>query len=289
MKQQLTECHFFRIFSLTKSVILFLMLSAVLGCVKKGTDSSPKPPIQSVNPTVYTKPEPVNLTPETVDKFVDWASSSGLDEQEKVRNAIKESSGNEKVLNELITRFEKVDTTDLSYSLVVLSLIGEMQNPASMPWLEKQVYRPIPPNLSSPHGGLNSTDIVEMVATKAVECLAYLKNEKSDRLTLRVIAKHSSATVRSAAIDAYLYNHNDSEEAKRQLMEVIQKGDLLLLDRARFTRAKDSKAFNATVERFNKLHPEQLAQSPGEPTEKGPKYDTTKIGTINEPPKLIRK
>jgi hypothetical protein len=274
-----------------KTFQMLLLVGLLVGCTKKQTETEkpPDPPRQSTNPTVIAKPKPVDLTPINVDAFIKWASASGLDEREKIREEIKKSSQNTEVLKALIDRFEKVDTLDLSYSLVVLSLIGELQNPSSQKWLEKQINRPIPTVKETPHGGLNSGDVIEMISSKAVESLAYLKTNESDRATLNVIVKHPSKAVRAAAIDAYLFNHGDTDDIKAKLKQSVRKEDLIYLDRVRFLREKDAKTFNAKIDRFYEQHPNEKAEAPGEGTEKRTRPDTTKFVKPIAPPKFERK
>lgn len=272
-----------------KSKILFFTLLSMImvNCTDRKRGKEPQPPKRSENPTVITKPEPVELTVQNIDPFIAWASASDLNEKEKVRSNIQRASTDRAVLQELIKRFEKVDTLDITYSLIVMGIIGELQNPASQTWLIRQANRPIPVTRKTPHGALTGSDIIEIISSKAVESLAYLKASDSDIAVLDIIAKHPSAAVRSAAIDAYLYNHEDSEDAKAMLKRVMQPNDLLLLDRVRFKKTNDSKAFNAAQDKFYRLHQEEMYEAPGKPTIKEVrKSDTIKVVKEITPPRL---
>jgi predicted component of type VI protein secretion system len=267
-----------------KIVFLMILLVTVISCSKTKKEKVQMPPKQSITSTVLTKPKATELTVETTDSFIAWAASSSMEEKEEVRSNIKKVSTNEGVLQELIKRFEKVDTLDVSYSLIVLSLIGELQNPKSEPWLLKQVNRPIIELKDIPHASLSQRDLVEMLSSKAVECLAYLRTKSAEESLRNIISKHPSGSVRSAAIDAYLYNHDDSKEARAILQRIVQPDDLPLLDRARF-KATDSKAFNSIQEEFYKKHEKERVVAPGEASVKNiKKSDSIKIEQAISPP-----
>ena len=55
--------------------------------------------------------------------------------------------------------------------------------------------------------------------------LAYLCSEEAFAVTREVAAKHSSRQVRIAAINSYLFNHNDSAKAQADLSQQIQSVD----------------------------------------------------------------
>lgn len=256
------------------------------GTKKDGTRAEEEaPPKQSEQPVNIDKAKPVALTPSTVKEFTAWASGSDVGEKEAVRESIAKASKDGEVLKQLFAEYEKVKTSDVGYSLVVLSVIGEMQNPASLPGLRDIIYTQLPKPKEEPHAALTELDLVEMLASKAVECAAYLKTAESNRLVLEVVAKHPSQAVRSAAIDAYLYNNGDTEKAKATVSRAAQEKDRILVDRTRFAKGGKKEAFDRQLEIFYKKYPQEVAEQPGEPEKTDRKKDTVGTAKSINPPK----
>ena len=269
--------------------ILFIFLCLMFNACndKKKQNEKETPPQQSENPIIYEKAEPVELTPETVDAFINWASGSELEERENVRKEILKASKNEEVLKLLFNSYEKVTTNDFGYSLIVLSIIGEMQNVNSLPFFEKIIFQKIPENNEAFHSGLTQSDLVEILISKAVECAAYLRTAESYQLILKVASEHNSAAVRSSAIDAYLYNNNDSQEAKNVLEQTIRDYDINLIDRTRFTRNSTKEVFDDNLNSFYKKNPKEIPPDPEFIKPDDRQKDSTRIKIVQpiNPPK----
>ena len=272
----------------TRIFLLWLLLAWACNNVKNTTQEN-EPPKQSKEPVVITKAQPVALTPESVKEFVLWASGSGLDEQEKVREAIQKAAHDDVVLKLLFQEYDSVEINDVGYSLIVLSIIGELKNPTSIPQLVAIINQELPAIDSAVHSGLSNRDYAEILASKAVECLAYLRTPEANQLTLKVIAEHNSSAVRSAAIDAYLFNNGDSREAKDRLRKIVKEEDKPLIDRVRFKRTGDAASFNAELNRFYELNPKEVAENPGEPSQKLKLSDSSNMENPVTPPKRKQK
>ncbi len=259
------------------SSILFFLFS----CKEKKENL----PQQSKNPTQYQKPQFVPLTAQNIDSFIAWASASGVNEKERVRGEINKMSRDTTISDLLFERFDRVSTGDISYSLVVLSIIGELKQTRNISRFEKIVWQRIPASSSDLHGGLDSADLIEILASKAVESIAWIKTPESDKSILRVIREHSSQPIRAAAIDAYLFSKGDSEEAKQYLLRIVRKEDAPFIYKARFKDGKGDKSFNEAIERFYKQFPEAIAAAPGDPTEKVEADTSRPEKLINPPPR----
>jgi len=216
----------------------------------------------------------IPLTLPNVQEFVRWAARVDRLGRLKVRQQIEIARQNkeqgkeqgEVVSKALFKQFETAPEQDLGQRLIILSIIGELKNPLSTTRLTEIVNNPLPEADSIVHGVLSSKDAVEMIQSKAVQCLAYLNNRVADSLTLSVIKSHPSKAVRSAAIDAYLYNHGDSLAAKQRLRNLLRDEnlfeDLPFVDRIRNTKNISREAFDEGIERFYALHPEARAPKP---------------------------
>ncbi len=263
----------------------FMFIMACDDKKKQEVQDNNPPPKQSENPTTYQKAERTELTSTTVKEFIQWSSGSDLKEREEVRREITKASKDEEVLKLLFEEFERVYIEDVGYSLIVLSIIGELKNPAALPQLEKIIYKELPEQEEKFHSGLTKRDFVEMLSSKAVECAAYLKTKASNRSVLNAVAQHPSNAVRSSAIDAYLFNNDDSEEAKKALREVVQENELHLIDRVRFLRNSNEEEFDRNLSLYYKAHPDQVAPEPGPPTEESREKDSIKVVRPIQPPK----
>lgn len=242
------------------TVLVFCLAGAT--CHRKEKDESKQPPIRSEQ-TVIEQIMPVPLSIETIDQFIAWASRSDSTGQLKVREEILKAREDSKVLAPLFDRLEKTGINDIGTSLIILGVIGELKNSQTIGRLDTLIWQPLPEEEEVGHGGLSKRDLVEMLESKTVECLAYLRTDVSDQNTLRVIREHPSLAVRSAAIDAYLYNHEDSAEAKERLRPFLQEKELPFLDRVRRTSFGDRDTFNERLKRFYEFHPEAIAPEPG--------------------------
>jgi hypothetical protein len=209
--------------------------------------------------------DPVELSAESVDEFLAFASRVGSEDRERLRELISVAREDRGVVDRLFERLDRDRQADFGAALVTLSVIGELRRADALGRLEHLVWEELPEADEVGHGALSSRDLLEMLQSKSVEGIAYLATEEADELTLRVIRQHPSAVVRSAAVDAFLFNHHDSEEARARLQEVLPQKDAAFADRVRHTRSMDRDEFNVGLRRFYALHPEEVAPEPGRP------------------------
>jgi 2-oxo-4-hydroxy-4-carboxy--5-ureidoimidazoline (OHCU) decarboxylase len=209
--------------------------------------------------------EPVELSTESVDEFLAFAGRAGSEDQERIREMISAAREDREVVDRLFQRLDGDRRTDFGAALVTLSVIGELRRADALGRLEHLVWEELPEADEVGHGALSSRDLLEMLQSKAVEGISHLATDEADELTLRVIRDHPSTAVRSAAVDAFLFNHHDSDEAQASLQEVLQPKDAAFADRVRHTRSMDRDEFNAGLRRFYALHPEEVASEPGRP------------------------
>jgi len=205
----------------------------------------------------------VPLTPETIDEFIAWASRSTVTNDAIVEEEIKKAQNDTTVLRLLFGRLQKTRQNDLGSSLITLSIIGQMRNPAAIEKLYNLVREEMPKGEEIVDEGLTKHDALEMLKVKAVHGLAYIRTPQADSLVLRIIRQDSLRATRVAGIDAFLYNRGDSPEAKKQLEPHLKPEDKILLDRVRYTSTITPEEFNEGLNRFYELHPEQLPPDPG--------------------------
>jgi len=216
-------------------------------------------------PYAVARAEPVELSADRVDEFLAFAGRAGSGDRERVREMISAGREDRGLVDRLFERFERDRKADFGLAVVTLSVIGELRRADALPRLERLVWEELPETDHVGHGALGRRDIVEMFQSKAAEAIAYLATVDADAVTLRVIGNHASTAVRSAAVDAYLFNHHDSDEARATVRGVLRPGDVAFLDRVRHARAMDVDSFNAGLTHFYSAHPEEVAPQPGRP------------------------
>jgi hypothetical protein len=225
----------------------------------------------------------VGLTPQTVDSFIERAIRADSADRLRIAQEIARASDDTVVVRELARRLTGTGIRDLGTSLVIVGILGEMRNRRTLRPLDSVVWQPMPRSDTVRHGELNERDLVEMLASKAVEAVAYLRADTSDALTLRVIREHPSKLVRGAAIDAYLYNHGDSSETRERLRGLVRPEDRSLLDRARRSRSSSRDAFNLGLEQFYRRYPNEVAPPPGQARKSVQAKDTSAVAPAPPP------
>jgi hypothetical protein len=164
-----------------------------------------------------------------VGTFLDWLGGAQASEMEEARGAIQRAGDNEQILLALTREVERTELVDSTRALVALALIGEMRTPRAVLVLVRFVNRPF-----HTQGTVVDGQIVEQVRlaklqAKAVQGLAYANTPISNAAVKKVIKEHPSRAVRAEAINSYLWNHGDSEEAKQDLIYSVRPEDKLLL------------------------------------------------------------
>jgi hypothetical protein len=238
------------------------------GAPGSSTPSGPSPSVILKNYKIHSPP-PLNSAAD-VPKFLDWAGASHVDEEEDGRKAIAAAAGNKEVVDALIKEVERVQTSDHSRALLALSALGETRSPEAQEYFAAFVQRPLPMKGTVIEGEIVEQTRAAQLQAKAVDGLAYSNTENSNRIITQIIAEHPSKIVRAEAINAYLWNHGDSDEARKLLSQYVRKDELILLDRVRRNSGETAESFNRKLALFLKQHPEVVPPRPEklEPTQR---------------------
>jgi hypothetical protein len=211
----------------------------------------------------YKKHSPPALTSDNdVPRFLDWAGASHVDEREDARKVIAAVGNNKAVVQALIKEVERVKTVDHTRALLALALLGETRSPEAQAFFEEFAQRPLPTDGPVIEGEIIEQTRAAELEAKAVDGLAYANNESSNKVVTEIIANHPSKIVRAEAINAYLWNHEDSDDARKFLSQYVRKDELILLDRVRRKTGENAESFNRKLDEFLKRHPEVVPPPP---------------------------
>jgi hypothetical protein len=232
----------------------------------------------------YKEHSPPELTSDNdVSRFLDWAGASHVDEREDARKAIATAGNNKDVVQALIKEVERVKTTDHTRALLALALLGETRSPEAQAFFVEFAQRPLPTDGPVIEGEIIEQTRAAQLQAKAVDGLAYANNESSNKFVTEIIANHPSKIVRAEAINAYLWNHEDNDDARKFLSQYVRKDELILIDRVRRKTGEKAESFNPKLDEFLKQHPE-VVPPPPEKFEARPKPATQRKASGIKPP-----
>jgi hypothetical protein len=212
-------------------------------------------------------PVPVALTVQTIDAFLVWAQTVPVAQRDVIVQQIAPAAGNDQVVDALTQRLLTFPVMDLGRHLMLLSTLGQMRNPRAIDPLIKFVsytgpmFPPLPEAAGKESTFVSVLDYRALLQARAAEMLAYIGGRGLDA-TLDIAGKHATREVRIAAIDAYLFNQNDSEDARAALRRVVPAADAKLIGLPRRTKDMDRKTFDERVRAFYEQHPEEIPPVP---------------------------
>ena len=229
---------------------------------------------QSLNPPIFESPTlplppPKALTADTVEEFIQWVAAVPVSETQRIRDAIAPARGDDALHIALINRLFTLPVTDFGRHQLLLSTLGELRRPDSADYLIRFVNLPgdqiipLPPRQQGT-GGLCTSylDYCSGLQARAVEMLAYLGTSQALEAVLRAASAHPSRPVRLAAIDAYLYNHQDSSDAMERASAVVRQDEAMFVGLPRRSSLSDPAEFQARLADFYKRYPSEVPPSP---------------------------
>ena len=117
--------------------------------------------------------------------------------------------------------YESLPRSEYTQRVLILAVVGEMRQSDSIHFLKSIVWSALPESPTQSGCGLGNGEREGLVQRKAIQAIAYLRTGESDKEMLRIIKDHSSYPLRIAAIDAYLWNHQDNQEVQKQLYSLL--------------------------------------------------------------------
>jgi len=197
-----------------------------------------------------------------VPRFLDWAGASHADERDDARKVLADAASRTDVIDGFIKEIERVQTADQPRALLGLALLGETRSPNAQSFFAEFARRPLPTNGPVIEGEIIEQTRAAQLQAKAVDGLAYANTEETNKVVTRIIAEHPAKIVRAEAINAYLWNHGDSDEARKFLAQFVRKDEQIYLDRVRRNTGENAQAFNSRLAAFLQKHPQVMPPRP---------------------------
>jgi hypothetical protein len=289
---------------LMRLALLFTIVLVCAGCERKQASSAGNEPQRAPAPQTSQKPDPnpsaqaprprpapdLSAASEAdakarVAAFVDWASATTSEQTEDVRRAIASAARNEHVLRALCDEVDRAAAVDHSRTIITLSILGEVRHPVSQACLAKFLHRPFPEKGTVIDGEIVEQTSLGSLQGKAVDGLAYQHTPEGDKEVLWAVSKHPSRIVRAEAINAYLWNHNDSADARATLSRYVHPDERVFMDRVRRGQNESAEEFNKNLAVFMKKHPELRPPVPERAQQAaGQKAEDKAAPTLPSPP-----
>jgi hypothetical protein len=220
-----------------------------------------KPQIQL--PEGPTRPMPGTAALKIVKNFPDNASKSQLIENIKpLFKSINQSKRSElrtmkqalellrfqpNIIAALQGYYHGLSKDKTADRLLTVKVIGAMRRQEALPVLRKIVYEPIPP-ISENHKSSTQLHKNETIIRRsAVRGITYLRTKEALEETISVILKHPERHVQIEAIEAYMWNLNDSKTAAATLERIVPPSLIKFITRPRYTHGMNPKKFDEQV------------------------------------------
>jgi hypothetical protein len=210
--------------------------------------------------------ESIELTRGTISTFLHWAANVPVAHRETIRRKIAKVANDNVLVMALCADLLALDDIDRVRHFMLLSTLGETRNAIAVPALEKLVWHE---RKTDRHEGptpgcadASTTDLLAGLQARAVEMIAYIGGESAHEVLFEVLERHPAKAARIAAIDAYLFNHDDSDAAKERLRSKVQPADAKFIGLPRFTRGSSRGEFDTRVAAFYRSNPNERPPIP---------------------------
>ena len=216
------------------------------------------------HPPDYSADRGPDLRADAIDEFLEWAGGVSTDDADVIRERIASAQGEPTLLERLLEELWKLPVRDDTRHFLLISTIGELRDGRAAAELARFIWLPDERISALEHemadGCGFGPNTAEVLKARAVEMLAYLGTSEAVEEALRVAADHPTPSVRAAAIDAHLYNHDDATDEIDRLRGRLRSSDAHLVGLPRFTRDANPQAFDRAITDFYVRHPDRRPQ-----------------------------
>jgi hypothetical protein len=207
------------------------------------------------------------LSIDTLEEFVIWSAMVPISHIDLIRQRISRSDSDDKLVDGLLDELWKLPIVDIARHRVILSILGELRDERALTRLEEFVwyegeFTDAPAHSDELRSCMFETDSKDLLQSRATEMLSYLATDEAARATVRIARDHPLPAVRAAAIDAHLFNHEDSREVADELRNIVRASDRPLVGLPRKVRDGDVEAFERAVFEWYERNPKHRPPKP---------------------------
>ena len=167
----------------------------------------------------------------------------------ELRMAVYELGTQPNLLAALQDHYRTTPASNYYRRYLVLQLVGELQKPDALPFLKDVATAPLPPQTASAES-LSPRDDEVAIQMKAVHGVGFIRDGSGLPMSsafgdlLQIARTHPDRVVRIAAIDTYMWNHPDKQEAAATLNLALSEEYRPFISRVRFYRGAALETFS---------------------------------------------
>lgn len=179
---------------------------------------------------------------EIVEEILSEIRRTKVDDTHLIYEAINILRNHLNIIEVLINRYNNLVKNNYNERILTIQVVGELRRPEGYQFLKSIVWGMLPKK--DEYGEeLSPLDYEEIIQSKAIEGITYLRSEKAFEETINVMINHKSLSVKTSAIDTYMWNLNDNKESAKKLYELLPFELHKYIERPRFHRNMDARKF----------------------------------------------
>jgi hypothetical protein len=181
---------------------------------------------------------------------VDALRFSYRNETQELRSLIAKLSANPLFLRASTNLFFEFNrSVDFGRMRALLAVMGEARNDAAIPFYLSIIESTNSTVLPISQDFESSRQTVRM---KAIQAVGYIRSVSSFEALKKIAVSTPIRSSRIEAIETYVWNKDDSETARRELIAVLPSELHPYTDRPRFTSSSNSGVFDERVKKWRK-------------------------------------
>lgn len=214
-------------------------------------------------PEEPTRPIPGTTTLEIIKNLPDNASKSQLTENTKplfksinqskrsdlrsVKQALELLRFQPNIIAALQDYYHGLSKDKTADRLLTVKVIGAIRRQEALSVLRNIVYEPIPPISEKDRNSTQLRKNETIIRRRAVRGITYLRTKEALEETITIILKHPERHVQIEAIEAYMWNLDDSKTAAATLEKIVPPHLIKYITRPRYTHGMNPREFDEQV------------------------------------------
>jgi len=188
---------------------------------------------------------PFETISENIDEFFQAISQSTLLERPQVYQALEIIHKHQPQFSQSLISFYIESDLPFQKRYLVLQLLGELKQPETLDFFTRQVWLSLPPE---PDREVSCTELTERSREEILRCkmvngIGFLRTDLTFSELERLMKDHESYSVRTEAINTYMWNSGDTKEAASHLYQLLPPAYHPYVERPRFHRGMNPRHF----------------------------------------------